>query len=49
MMGFREWVVHNAKQKKAAESKAIPDCNDSEKLSAKKIVKRVLERRSADH
>ncbi len=36
MMGFREWVVHNAKQKKVAESKATPDCNDSEKLSTKK-------------
>lgn len=47
MMGFREWVIHNAKQKKIAESKATPDRNTSKKLSTQKIVKRILEHRSA--
>lgn len=46
MMGFREWVIRNAKQKKIAEGKA-PDRNTSEKLSTQKIVKRILEHRSA--
>lgn len=47
MIGFKEWVIRNAEQKKIAEGKA-PDRNDSEKLSTRKIVKRILEHRSAD-
>ncbi|WP_435626427.1 hypothetical protein [Candidatus Ferrigenium straubiae] len=46
MMGFKEWVIYNAEQKKIAESKAT-DRNTSEKLSTQKIVRRILER-SAD-
>lgn len=49
MMGFKEWMIHMAKQKKIAESKVTPDRSDSDKGSTQKIVKRILEDRSASH
>lgn len=41
MMGFKEWMIHNAKQK-LAESK-VPDRN----TSTQKIVKRILDHSAA--